>query len=310
MSNRKQVSIYRGAEPNYNFEAFKYFILYLNKIQNVYEFYFPDTMGFPFSSKSISEDDISEFSKEHLPEIKRNEYYTIFILTQVIEGNFFSVHNTNAAFITINQWDKYFAPPSLFEYLLDSILSSLTLKESDFEIGFNKKTYGSIFDYKRNKLDAKTCVTLGYLSDKDKSDIEKYISSEYIVFLESLINKDWIGNRDEFGTVAHNLKSNFNYDIRKESGFNKSYFRKAFDRLIDIPLEITKFIIQTIFAVVLIYLLIVLNLNDNKKEDLEIKESLKKINSEIQQIKINQDEYQEFQKSLQETIEDLKRDSL
>ena len=48
MMARLKIAVIFGTIPNFDKYAFKYFILYVNKIQNTYEFFFPDVMSYPF----------------------------------------------------------------------------------------------------------------------------------------------------------------------------------------------------------------------------------------------------------------------
>jgi hypothetical protein len=274
MDKRKEIAIIQGCKPNYNFEAFKFFILSLNKIQNQFEFYFPDTLGYPFDRKLYKKEDFYDFNDKKIEKIAHNPYYWIMILTEQIENNYFSCHLSKCAFISTFGWDKYISPPSLFEYLFDSILTSLIFKDTDFRLDFHNETRGSLFDYKRKKIDAKTSVSLGYIADNEREMIIKFVSKDYLNEIEFLLNKKWIGNKIEFGSVANILKQTYNYDVQKDSGFRKSFFKNSIDKLSEVPLEIFKIIIQTIFAIILAFLLLRLGLNQNSNEQ-KTKESPK-----------------------------------
>jgi hypothetical protein len=48
---RLKIIVVFGSKPNFDKDAFKYFFLSLNKLQNTYEFCFPDLVGFPFEEQ-------------------------------------------------------------------------------------------------------------------------------------------------------------------------------------------------------------------------------------------------------------------
>ena len=53
--SKLKITIIFGNTPNFDENAFKYFILSINKIQSIYEFTFPDIYSYPFLN------DICEF---------------------------------------------------------------------------------------------------------------------------------------------------------------------------------------------------------------------------------------------------------
>ena len=265
-ANRKEIGIIFGSEPKFNSEAFKFFILSLNKVQNLFEFYFPDTKGFPFNDKYYTEKSLDNFHNNKIKLFNQEPHHWIIILTNKIENNYFSLHLNNCSFITTYGWEKYFSPPSLIEYLFNSILTSILIKDTDFELDFHSETRGSLFDYKRKKIDAKTSVSLGYIGDKEKNIIKKIISDDYYIEIEKLLNREWIGDKNNFGSIAYILKKNFDYDIQRDSGYKKNIFKKLADKLHDLPFELIKIIIQTIFGILLAYLLIRLGLQEDPNE--------------------------------------------
>src|SRR5687767_13718433 len=123
--SRLNISLIFGTPPNFNKEAFKYFILSLNKLQNSYEFFFPDINEFPFSEKICIHETSTAIFEDFISNKKINAHYHIGIITSNFDSNFFFNSDENTAIITTDIWEKHFSPPSLFEYLLHCIICCL-----------------------------------------------------------------------------------------------------------------------------------------------------------------------------------------
>lgn len=59
--NRKVVSILLTSKPNYDEFAFKYFLLSLNKIQNYYEFIFPEIREYYHAGRHYDGNELFNF---------------------------------------------------------------------------------------------------------------------------------------------------------------------------------------------------------------------------------------------------------
>jgi len=261
VKTRKEVGLIFGDQPSFDSTAFKFFILYLNKIQYEFEFFFPDTEGYLLNKDSYTVDDLSDIYSSKIVPLRNIADYWVVVISNGIVGKFFSYTSSEVTFISTKDYEKYFSPPSLFEYLLAEIITGLIFMESGNSIDFHYDTRGSIFDLKRKKEDIKVSLLLGYLPNSDKLILLKTCSPPFIETMEMLLRKEWIGKIDEHGSVAYNLKHSFRYDINKESGFNKTRFEKVKKKLEDVPIEIFKSILELLIALVLAYLLYRLGIN-------------------------------------------------
>jgi len=113
---REKVSILLTSQPNYDEYAFKYFILYLNKIQNYYEFSFPEIQETFFDDSYYDADKLFNLFGEKKSAINfgGNPDFMINIITASFGEDLFSEPRENIVFITTDTWGKYYSPPSLF----------------------------------------------------------------------------------------------------------------------------------------------------------------------------------------------------
>jgi hypothetical protein len=272
---RLKVIIVFGSKPNFDKDAFKYFILSLNKLQNSYEFCFPDIDDYPLDKKIIDFETANKNLEDFVSNQTKNYDYLIGIITSPFCNNFFFNASKNSSVITTYVWDKYFSPPSLFEYLLHSIYCCLiyskkTLldrkiseKVKKINIGSHSDTRGCVADLTRNKLDDRIDITLGYICDEHKAEIIEVFGKEYLKETLVILERKWIGNIEKKNSVAYNLKHIFNLDINKDSGFNKNWIDKVKERFYDIPADLTGEILKVILTALLTYYLIRFGLPPN-----------------------------------------------
>ena len=265
---RLKIVIVFGSVPNFDKDAFKYFLLSLNKLQNSYEFCFPDFDHYPFVEKvcvfSTANQKIEDFVNH-----KTKDYsHIIAIITGSFDNNYFFNATDNSSIITTDIWDKYFSPPSLFEYLLHSIYCCLIYSQKTLPnrqisekaksicIASHSDTRGCVADFTRNKFDDRIDITLGYICDEHKAEIIEVFGEEYLKEATLILERKWIGKIEDKDSVAFNLKHVFKFDINKDSGFNKTWLDKIKDKFYDIPADLTGEILKVIMTALLTYYLV------------------------------------------------------
>lgn len=275
--NRIKIALLFGTKPNFEHEAFKYFILYVNRIQNIYEFCFPDIIqDYPFKKGRVdfksSHEKVNTFIITH--NLKADHF--IAIITNSFNNNFFFNSTKKTSVITTDIWDKHFSPPSLFEYLLHCIFSCLIYSQNVVEgteltneqmlinIGSHSDERGCIADFTRQKHEDRIAITLGYICEEHSKEIEVYYGAEYLKQIQSVIDRKWIGDISEKESVAYNLIHIFKFNISKDSGFNKNWWDKIKDKFYEIPGTLTGEILKIILTAVLTYFIVKWGLIDNK----------------------------------------------
>jgi hypothetical protein len=247
---RKKVSIIFLNKPNYDEEAIKYLILYMNKIQSIFEFEFPATEDNIFSKINTNlRETIFIQLQEIIQESDIFSDYYIFLTTNYIEDNLYWLVMNNKTIVTTNAWQKYFVPPSLFEYILHSIASTLTCMAGfDFDLGSHNETRGCSLDYTYNKNEKKSDIILGYICDECKTNIINNLGEDYLEAFQKITDLSWLGDIKIRGSVANNLYKYFKVSLDKDTGFNKSYFEKIKGSFETLPKDIILLMISSVIA--------------------------------------------------------------
>jgi len=198
------------------------------------------------------------------------------IITHSFENNYFFNAGTDVSVITTDIWEKSFAPPTLFEYLLHSIFTclmyskilpnnaKLSKEQSSINLRYHSDMRGCLADLTRQKYQDRIAITLGYICNDHTQKILNVYGKDYLEQLQKVINREWIGDIKENGSVAYNLKHIFKFDINRDSGFNKTLWEKVENKFYELPGTLTGEIFKIIITVILTYFLIKWGLIDKK----------------------------------------------
>jgi len=212
----------------------------MNNIQSAYEFIFPEIDNYFYNKERYSSDELFDLFTLVKQDVKfegEPDYFINIIQPKIVGGLFFECRG-DVAFITTDLWERIFSPPSLFEYLLHCISASLIFMHPKIDLGSHKETRGCTLDYTRYKMDDKVDISLGYLCDKCRKAILDGTGLDYLKDVSVMISRKWIGDINDFDSVAYNLKLFFKFDINKNSGFNKTFWEKAKVHFPEIPKDI------------------------------------------------------------------------
>ncbi len=265
---RLKVALIFVQTPNFSEDAFRYFILSLNNAQKTYEFFFPDLKN---GSASFVSGSPAKRLRSFVQSKKVVADLVIGIITQSLpEGYFFDMEGEeeNIGIITTVDWEKAFSPPSLFEYLAHSIYccliySSKTASRTpgnemadSIEINSHEETIGCFGDFDRRKMDDRIDIMTGYICDGHKEQIKTIFGEEYLNETMEVLSRKWIGNKEEKGSVAYNLKYVYKFDIDRDSGFNKTVWDKIKGRFYDIPGDVTGDVFKIFVGALITYFLV------------------------------------------------------
>lgn len=251
---RKIISVVFASPQYIEVLAFKYVILSLNHYQNLFEFCFPDVEQQLTVSKQYKKPELMNYCKSTIENINIDSAYYIFLINRKIEGNYFSICDDNIAVLTTEKWEKYFSPPSVFEYIIDSMIANILMMDTNYELQFHKNTLGCIFDYKELKTQIRANILLGYICDVDKNMIVNKYGEEYFKQIKHIVSQSWFGDINNRGDIAYNLKHCFKVDINKDSGFDKSSYEKVKEKFVELPFSIIIIIIAAIVSMITSYI--------------------------------------------------------
>ena len=123
-------------------------------------------------------------------------------------------------------------------------------------IGSHEDTRGCIGDFTRIKIDDKADILLGYICEEHEKKIKLFYGEEYLKQILFVLERKWIGSIDEKGSVAYNLKHAYNFNINRDSGFNKTFWERSQDKFYEIPGNIVGEVLKVILTAIITYLLI------------------------------------------------------
>lgn len=129
---------------------------------------------------------------------------------------------------------------------------SLAQMMSDVEhhslISSHRETRGCLLDYKFFKRDMKVAISLGYICDECKSRIITVLGQDTAACIDKVSARDWIGEVDEAGSVAYDLKKFFKVNLNKDTGFTKTFWEKAKESLPELPKDLILIIVTAIIT--------------------------------------------------------------
>lgn len=244
--NRVKVSFFFANKVDFHNYAFKYFILSLNKFQNTYEFNFQNEKIVLKEEKSNPTKWVTCL-KDKTTDLKLVSDYNVVFVSNRLDNDYFAYPDEDVAVITSFNWEKKYSPPSLFEYLVTSIYYCLIYSQKKVNVKILKEkvlsstfdvhsdTFGCYADAANDRKDNRIGVAMGYICDKHKESISSYYGVEYLNETLKILERKWIGNLEEKNSIAYNLKHYFNFNIFKDSGFNKNLWEYTISKLYDIP---------------------------------------------------------------------------
>ena len=270
---RVKVALFFGNKVEFHNYAFKYFILSLNKFQNTYEFNFQNEKIVQNEERSNPIKWISYLNDKSK---KLNSDYSIIFISNKLDKDYFAYPDKNGAVITSYNWEKKYSPPSLFEYLITSIYYCLiysqlkipsqipqgNLPSSIFDV--HLETFGCYADAATDRKDNRLGVAIGYICDNHKESIRSYYGEDYLNETLKILERKWIGNLEEKNSIAYNLKHYFNFNIIKDSGFNKNLWDYIKSKFYDIPGSLVGEGLKLILTAAIAAFLIKLGLSDKK----------------------------------------------
>jgi hypothetical protein len=142
-------------------------------------------------------------------------------------------------------WDRNYSPPSLFEYLINSVLISTlfsTFLYFDYRLNFHvTESSGCIFDITGRKSDRKILVSnsnICPLCESKIKELERKINPEKVDtslydIIKKILAMDWIGDITKRNTPLYNLQRNYGYNVDRNSGFNKKWWEKIRDNIFE-----------------------------------------------------------------------------
>jgi hypothetical protein len=243
----KRVAVWLEGEQEFDELAFMFFVLGANTAQDSVQFHFPDPQG------------VIDFSRarERLSAgqaIAPTFDLHVFITASPV-GSLFWESYWPAVHLTSSKWERSFAPPSLFEYLLTSMLRAATFYFADLH-SHREFTMGCQFEYMRIKAHNRVDTALGFICPDHKRDIRERVGEVYLADLETLFAFRWLGHVDEPGSLASQLRAYFGQDLSRDSGYRKRFWERAQANVDTLWFDFAKETFKALILIVTTFLLI------------------------------------------------------
>lgn len=167
------------------------------------------------------------------------------------------------ALVTASLWEKYFCPPSLFEYMsITTFMCSLHFLSREFggRVGGHKPN-GCIFDhtmerkfYRVSMSNPSVCQPCMLKIRNLETLINNKTTSKIglVDSVEKFLKLDWAGDPAKWNTPLYNLKKNYKYDVQHNSGFTKSSWEQFKERImLSIPDKIATGLIGVVLGLII-----------------------------------------------------------
>jgi hypothetical protein len=174
-------------------------------------------------------------------------YGPAVIVTETpIQGRYLSVVGEDVAVITIAEWDRRFAPPSVLEFVLSNVQRAAIRMLLTTKIGSHYPTRGCVWDFTATVEDARISVSSGYLCGTCREAVRDALDEEEVRQLEVFLRNDWVGTLRDNTSVASDLKRIFGYDLSRTRGLSPSFGEKLWESIRTKAIEHTIITVLTV----------------------------------------------------------------
>lgn len=158
----------------------------------------------------------------------KNDEYVIFITEKPFVDNWFSHEEYQFSVITMHDWEKFFAPPSLKAYLVYQIVQSVISFEGDLSEKMEMRMVhdyaeGCIFDLCMDKTDIHVGMIAGNICPKCRGNLLRYGISEKAIYsverMLSYVRSEAIGKPMVFDEDAAFIVMRFSQNDENDHAF-------------------------------------------------------------------------------------------
>lgn len=144
-------------------------------------------------------------------------------------GDYYGWSEGDLAVISVANWKRRFAPPSVFEYVLTNVQRYSLRLAFGPEVGSHYPTRACIWDFNAALEDIGTGILVGYLCSNCESTLATQIDDQELQEVKRLLSNKWVGRVDDPGSVARNLKTVFGYDMARTKGLSRGLRDRALE---------------------------------------------------------------------------------
>ena len=245
----RKIAIWFEGEQQFDLLPFTFFVASANAAQQSFQFYFPD----PPNGLTYENARNRLYRAEEICKDAYDVY--VFITAAHLKGNLFFLEDGPLVQITTHGWEENFSPPSVFEYLFHCIMCGTLYALCSNLHSHDKFTMGCQFEYTRVKELDRVDIALGFICQDHHNILLAQLGEVVLADSESLFKFKWLGVTDEQGSVAYKMKDLFNYDLRKDSGYKKSFLERVQVNIDTIWFDMVKELFKGAVLIFVAYLL-------------------------------------------------------
>jgi hypothetical protein len=202
-----------------------------------------DRKSYPFLNNETGRGDLQELRKlvlahEHKLSHNSQDYGgkhgalpTIVITETPVSGAYIAHTVDNLAVVTVDNWQKYLAPPSVLEFLLLNVERLAVRAAVKPDMPTHYPTRACIGDFTPYVSDFKASILAGHLCIDCRTLLASVLSAQEMEDLDILISHKWLGKLEDSGSVASNLKRVYEYDLSRTRGLRPSRIERVTDML-------------------------------------------------------------------------------
>jgi hypothetical protein len=244
-----RVAIWFEDEQEFDPLPFIFFVVSANAAQQSFQFCFPDPpdgLTFAKARKAL-------LAGQQIFQERYDVY--VFLTAARMKGNLFFIEHGPLVHITTHGWQENFSPPSVFEYLFHSTMCG-TIYALCKELTHHEDcTVGCQFEYTRIKEQDRVDIALGYICAEHEHQIRRWLGDKVFTDLQVLVKFSWLGSPEEQGTVAYKIQDLFSYDLRKDSGYKKTFVERVQQNIDAIWFDMAKEVFKGLILIVVAFLL-------------------------------------------------------
>ena len=124
--------------------------------------------------------------------------YQLFL--QNLKIIIFNDSDGNLGMISTAGWQENYSPPSIFEYLVNTIVALILYMDDDLNLKSYKSVKGCVLDYNWQKKNNKISILTGYMSNRVRNAINHNHGKEYEQDIDYLLGRKWLGSYDDRGS--------------------------------------------------------------------------------------------------------------
>jgi hypothetical protein len=155
---------------------------------------------------------------------------TIVVTESPLEGGYYGWCDAGLAVISVAGWERRFAPPSVLEFVLRNVQRySLGLGFGSV-IGSHYPTRACTWDFNASLVDIGAGILIGFLCSDCEKGLRAEVGEAEIAGVKRWLSQEWVGQVEETGSVASNIKRIYGYDLARTKGLT----RGLTDRMLEV----------------------------------------------------------------------------